>query len=58
MCKTQIATCYSSLPDQLRQYFTQLRQELGGRLVEKVYASGDKPSKVRDMCNLVRVFEW
>ena len=31
--------------DQLRQYITQLRQELGTRLVEKVYASGDKPSK-------------
>ena len=31
--------------DQLRQYITQLRQELGARLAEKVYASGDKPSK-------------
>ena len=38
---------YYPPPDQLRQYITQLRQELGMRLVEKVYASGDKPSKVR-----------
>ena len=38
---------YYPPPDQLRQYITQLRQELGARLVEKVYASGDKPSKVR-----------
>lgn len=32
--------------DQLRQYFTQLRQEVGLRLVEKVFGSEDKPSKV------------
>ncbi len=32
--------------DQLRQYFTQLRQELGQRLVEKVFGNEDKPSKV------------
>ena len=32
--------------DQLRQYFTQLRQETGQRLVEKVFGSEDKPSKV------------
>ena len=32
----------------MRQYFTQLRQELGQRLVERVFADGDKPSKVRD----------
>ena len=38
---------YYPPPDQLRQYITQLRQELGMRLVERVYASGDKPSKVR-----------
>ena len=38
---------YYPPPDQLRQYITQLRQELGARLVEKVYASGEKPSKVR-----------
>ena len=49
VCGTQVVICYSSLPDQLRQYFTQLRQELGARIVEKVYASGEKPSKVRDM---------
>jgi actin related protein 2/3 complex subunit 3 len=32
--------------DQLRQYFTQLRQEIGQRLVEKVFGGEDKPSKV------------
>lgn len=31
--------------DQMRQYFTQLRQEIGQRLVEKVFVD-DKPSKV------------
>lgn len=31
--------------DQMRQYFTQMRQELGQRLVEKVFGDGDKPSK-------------
>ena len=38
--------CSVLLVDQLRQYFTQLRQELGQRLVEKVFGSEDKPSKV------------
>lgn len=33
------------LVDQMRQYITQLRQEVGVRLVEKVYGS-DRPSKV------------
>ena len=32
--------------DQMRQYFTQMRQELGQRLVERVFGDGDKPSKV------------
>lgn len=41
---------FNSPPDQLRQYFTQLRQELGQRLVEKVFGSEDKPSKVSGMC--------
>ena len=36
--------------DQMRQYITQLRQETGVRLVEKVYGSGDQPSKV---CNIL-----
>ena len=36
----------SLTPDQMRQYFTQLRQELGYRLVDRVYGSDDKPSKV------------
>lgn len=31
--------------DQMRAYFTQLRQELGGRLVEKVFGQEAKPSK-------------
>ena len=31
--------------DLMRQYFTQLRQELGQRLVEKVFTTDDKPSK-------------
>ena len=31
--------------DQLRQYFTQMRQEIAVRLAEKVYVD-DKPSKV------------
>ena len=30
----------------MRAYFTQLRQELGGRLVEKVFGQEAKPSKV------------
>ena len=30
----------------MRQYFTQMRQELGQRLVDKVFGSEDKPSKV------------
>ena len=32
--------------DQMRQYFTQMRQEMGLRLVEKVFGAEDKPSKV------------
>lgn len=32
--------------DQMRAYFTQLRQELGQRLVEKVFGQEPKPSKV------------
>ena len=36
--------------DQMRQYITQLRQETGVRLVEKVYGSSDQPSKV---CNIL-----
>ena len=32
--------------DQMRQYFTQLRQEMGQRLIEKVFYPDDKPSKV------------
>ena len=35
------------ISDTLRSYLTQLRQELGMRLVEKVYSDSDKPSKVR-----------
>ena len=32
--------------DEMRQYFTQIRQEVGGRLVERVYNSPDgKASK-------------
>jgi len=31
--------------DSMRSYLTQCRQELGLRLVEKVFADGDKPSK-------------
>ena len=31
--------------DQMRQYFTQLRQEMGQRLVEKVFYPDEKPSK-------------
>ena len=30
----------------MRAYFTQLRQELGSRLVEKVFGQEQKPSKV------------
>ena len=30
----------------MRQYFTQMRQEMGQRLVERVFGSDDKPSKV------------
>ncbi len=32
--------------DLMRQYITQLRQEIGQRLIEKVYFPEDKPSKV------------
>lgn len=38
--------CTSHSTDQMRAYFTQLRQEIGGRLVEKVFGSEPKPSKV------------
>ena len=31
--------------DQMKLYFTQLRQELGQRLVDKVFTEADKPSK-------------
>jgi actin related protein 2/3 complex, subunit 3 len=31
----------------LRQYMMQLRQELAARLLNRVYADGDAPSKVR-----------
>ena len=30
----------------MRQYLTQLRQEIGQRVVDKVYYPDDKPSKV------------
>ena len=33
----------------MRAYFTQLRQELGGRLVEKVFGQETKPSKVQSL---------
>ena len=36
---------FCNFTDLLRQYFTQMRQETGVRLVEKVYVE-DKPSKV------------
>lgn len=36
----------SGCADQMRAYFTQLRQELGQRLVEKVFGQEQKPSKV------------
>jgi len=32
--------------DQMRQYITQLRQETSVRVIDKVYAGGDQPSKV------------
>lgn len=32
----------------LRQYIMQMRQELAVRLVGRVYADGDSPSKVRN----------
>lgn len=31
--------------DQMRQYMTQLRQEMGLRLVDKVFGAENKPSK-------------
>ena len=37
---------FNLLKDQLRQYFTQLRQEMGQRLVDRVFGDDDKPSKV------------
>ncbi len=33
------------LSDQMRQYFTQMRQEVGQRIVERVFQE-EKPSKV------------
>ena len=30
----------------MRQYFTQMRQEMGLRLVDRVFGPDDKPSKV------------
>ncbi len=38
--------CIVSIVDQMRQYFTQLRQETGLRLTEKVFGDENKPSKV------------
>ena len=48
-CDFILIVCVCVL-DQMRQYITQLRQETGVRLVEKVYGSGDQPSKV---CNIL-----
>ena len=45
-CGTFILFSLSLFLDQMRAYFTQLRQELGGRLVEKVFGQEAKPSKV------------
>lgn len=43
---TPSTTRLSPVSDQMRQYFTQLRQEMGLRLVDKVFGSEEKPSKV------------
>ena len=40
---------WHTFADLLRQYFTQMRQEIGVRLVERVYVD-DKPSKVGVVC--------
>lgn len=45
----------SSEADQCRSYMTQLRQELGQRLIQKVYGADGKPSKWW-MCFLKRKF--
>ena len=48
ICQTDTMHCVTGTvsADQMRAYFTQLRQELGGRLVEKVFGGEAKPSKV------------
>lgn len=35
-----------SIPDTMRNYLLQIRQETGLRMVEKVFEQDDKPSKV------------
>lgn len=50
---TNISCLSFDLIDTLRAYLTQLRQELGVRIVESVFdPETDKPSKVLWSCNL------
>ena len=48
--KSPVTKMHALLPlhlaDQMRQYFTQMRQEIGQRIVERVFGPDDKPSKV------------